>query len=227
MAQPPGYVNQTHPTHVCKLTKAIYGLKQAPRAWYIELKTFLISYGFKGSISDPSLFIYQHTSYNIYLFVYVDDIIITGPSQPPIRFSLKDLDRLSYFLGVEVIPNTHGLFLNQTKYIHDLLPRYTMDDCKPVSTPMATHTPLLHSHGTSVPNPSDYRAIVGSLQYLSLTRPDVAFAVNKLAQYMQAPIDLNWSALKHILRYLRGTIHDGIQLHHNTPMNLHAFTDTD
>lgn len=161
MTQPPGYVDSHNPNHVCKLTKAIYGLKQAPRAWYIELKTFLLSYGFSNSISDPSLFIYQHGSQCFYLLVYVDDIIITGPSPAHLntfistlasRFSLKDLGSLSFFLGVEVIPNAHGLFLNQTKYISDLLHRYNMDTCNPVSTPMATHPPLLHSHGTPIPN---------------------------------------------------------------------------
>ena len=236
MSQPPGYVDSNNPTHVCQLTKVICGLKQAPRAWYTELKTFLLHFGFRNSISDPSLFIYHHGPHYIYLLVYVDDIIITGSSPSHLtsfvttlaqRFSLKDLGTLSYFLGIEVIPNSHGLFLNQSKYIIDLLTRHNMHDSKPVNTPMATHPPLLHSHGSPTSNHTDYRAIVGSLQYLSFTRPDVVFTVNKLAQFMQAPTDLHWLALKRLLRYLRGTLHAGIQLHHNTPLRHHAFTDVD
>lgn len=124
MSQPTGFIDKEHPTHVCKLNKAIYGLKQAPRAWYTELKNFLLSSGFHNSISDPSLFLYQHGTSILYLLVYVDDIIVTGPSHSHLthfintlaaHFSLKDLGPLSYFLGVEVVPNTHGLFLNQTK----------------------------------------------------------------------------------------------------------------
>ncbi|KAJ9551582.1 hypothetical protein OSB04_015627 [Centaurea solstitialis] len=236
MSQPTGFVDKDNPTHVCKLNKAIYGLKQAPRAWYTELKTFLLSSGFRNSISDPSLFLYQHGDATIYLLVYVDDIIVTGPSPFHLnkfintlaaRFSLKDLGPLSYFLGIEVIPNTHGLFLNQTKYLHDLLVKYHMHDSKPVSTPLALNPPLSSRTTSPIQNHTDYRAILGSLQYLSFTRPDVAYAVNKLSQYMQCPSNDHWLALKRLLRYLNGTSHYGIQLYSQSPIRLHAFTDAD
>ena len=109
MAQPPRYVDQDNPTHVCHLQKALYGLKQAPRAWYTELKTFLLNFGFINSKSDTSLFIYQCPSVTIYFLVYVDDLLVTGNCSQSIRkfvdalahrFSLKDLGHLSYFLGV-------------------------------------------------------------------------------------------------------------------------------
>lgn len=115
MTQPQGFVDKDKPTHVCKLRKALYGLKQAPRAWYNELRTFLLSFGFTNSIADSSLFIYNHHGLVLYLLVYVDDIIITSPSPNYIhqfisklasRFSLKDLGPLSYFLSVEVLPHT-------------------------------------------------------------------------------------------------------------------------
>lgn len=115
ISQPPGFVDPSNPTHVCKLNKALYGLRQASRAWYDELKTYLISLGFKSTISDSSLFILKHNTFLILVLVYVDDIIVTGSSPKHIstfisylasKFSLKDLGSLSYFLGVEVIPHS-------------------------------------------------------------------------------------------------------------------------
>lgn len=120
MAQPPRFLDSTNPSHVCKLTKVIYGLKQASRAWYDELKNYLTSIVLQPTISDPSLFKFSLKIDSIYVLIYVDGIIVTGSnshlSQCFIhsfsnRFSLKDLGDLSYFLGVEVIPNSNGLFI--------------------------------------------------------------------------------------------------------------------
>ena len=236
MAQPPGFIDACNPTHVCKLNKVIYGLKQAPRAWYTELRTFLISFGFHPLISDSSLFQYSHNNITFYLLVYVDDIIVTGPSPSHLqsfithlsaRFSLKDLGPLSYFLGVEVVPTQDGLFLNQTKYISDILTRFNMLGSNPVSTPMLSTPSLTLNNGTPLPSPTDYCALVGALQYLSLTRLDVAFTVNKLAQFMHRPTDAHWHALKHLLRYLNGTIDHGLMLYTSSPVHLHAYTDAD
>lgn len=122
MSQPPGFLDSLRPHHVCKLKKAIYDLKQAPRAWYTELTNFLSSLGFQRAISDTLLFMLYGSQQPIFLIVYVDDIIVTDPHAATLihfittsshRFALKDLCTLSYFLGVEVIPTPHGLFLNQ------------------------------------------------------------------------------------------------------------------
>lgn len=236
MVQPPGFINKTQPTHVCKLRKAIYGLKQAPRAWYIELKQYLVHLGFTNIVSDSSLFILRKQQYTLYLLVYVDDIIVTGSNSHFIdtfiknisnHFSLKDLGPLSYFLGVEVIPYPHGLFLSQQKYIQDLLQKSHMNEAKPTPTPMVSSPPLTLTSGCPLSNPTEYRALIGSLQYLLLTRPDIAFTVNRLSQYMHRPTDEHWAALKRLLRYLAGTLHKGILLHSRSPPCLHAFTDAD
>lgn len=236
MAQPPGFVDKSNPTHVCHLKKALYGLKQAPRAWYHELQQFLLSYGFVNSLSDPSLFIYKHLHLTMYLLVYVDDLILTGSDdrllsqftqQLAAKFSIKDLGALSYFLGVEIIPSKSGVLLSQHKYIHDLLEKADMLHANIVHTPMSpNHMPSLHD-GVSLSDANTYRSIVGGLQYLSLTRPDVAFAVNKLSQFMHCPTTQHWVAVKRLLRYLRGTIHHGIFLHRNSPLLLHGFSDAD
>ncbi|KAJ0908501.1 putative RNA-directed DNA polymerase [Helianthus annuus] len=193
MSQPPGFVDPSYPTHVCKLNKAIYGLRQASRAWYNELKHHLLSVHFKPSISDPSLFINTVTSSPIFILVYVDDIIITGANPSLInsfiqtlatRFSLKDLGDLSYFLGIEVIPHNHYLFLSQSKYILDILTKANMSNCKSSPTPMSSSPTINVLDGDPLPSPTENRAFVGALQYLSLTRPDISFTVNKLSQFM-------------------------------------------
>lgn len=135
----------THHTRPMYASSAIYGLKQASRAWYTELKTYLLSQGFKATISDPSLFIQPTGPSPIFILVYVDDIIVTGPSPSHIqsfittlatKFSLKDLGSLSYFLGVEVLPHPKRILLSQSKYILDILSRTNMAECKPISTPI-------------------------------------------------------------------------------------------
>ncbi|CAJ2666261.1 unnamed protein product [Trifolium pratense] len=236
MAQPPGFVNKSFPDHVCRLKKALYGLKQAPRAWYMELRVFLLSIGFVNSTADASLFIQRTPRATLYLLVYVDDIIVTGSSSTELsrliatlaaRFSLKDLGYLNYFLGVEVIPSTAGMFLSQRKYITDLLQKSGMTEGKPASTPITATPPLLKNSGDPLPSPTEYRALVGSLQYLSLTRPDIAFATNKLAQFMQNPSTMHWLALKRLLRYLAGSCDKGIFISATAPLTFHAYSDAD
>ncbi|WJZ95273.1 hypothetical protein VitviT2T_014054 [Vitis vinifera] len=237
MAQSPGFIDADKPTHVCKLHKAIYGLKQASRAWYHELRQFLVDSGFKNSHSDTSLFILHAGTNLLYLLVYVDDIIITGNSNDLVsqvveylaqRFSLKDLGPLSYFLGVEVVPHRNGLLLSQRRYIKDLLTRTNMQAAKPVHTPLPISSSFIKlSSGSPLSDPMEYRAIVGSLQYLSLTRLDISFTVNKMSQFMHQPTDEHWTLVKRILCYLSGTVNDGLLLHCTSPLSLHAFFDAD
>ncbi|KAL8161261.1 hypothetical protein V2J09_012750 [Rumex salicifolius] len=153
MKQPPGFINREFPDHVCRLRKAIYGLKQAPRAWYTELRTFLIHQGFVNSISDTSLFILNRGSATLYILIYVDDIIVTGNTPASVdkviatlasKFSLKDMGNLHYFLGVEVTRSTDGIFLNQRKYVHDLLTRAGMSEAKAANTPLLSLIPWLN-----------------------------------------------------------------------------------
>lgn len=124
MTQPPEFKDQAHPTHVCKLDKAIYGLKQAPRSWFDKFTNFLLEYGFKCSTADPSVFVYHTNGKTIILLLYVDDIILTGSDSDQIQqlikdlslqFSMKDLGSLHYFLGIQVESTPNGLFLHQKK----------------------------------------------------------------------------------------------------------------
>jgi len=238
--KPPGFVNKNFLGHICRLKKALYGLKQAPRAWYMELWVFLLSLGFVNCTVDASLFIQHKLGVKLYLLVYlllyVDDIIVTGSSPVEVstlittlatRFSLKDLGCLNYFLGVEVIPSTVGIFLSQRKYITDLLHKSGMADTKPASTPLSATDKLLKDFSDLLPSLTEYRALVGSLQYLSLTHPDIAINTNKLAQFMQNPKTAHWTALKRVLRHLAGSCDKGVFISMTAPLNLHAYSDAD
>ncbi|KAJ0581064.1 putative RNA-directed DNA polymerase [Helianthus annuus] len=236
MKQPPGFVDPSKPNHVCLLHKSLYGLKQAPRAWFNRLTTALQQLGFHGSKTDPSLFILNSRGHLVYALIYVDDIIITGNNDQTVShiiqrlssmFAIKDLGPLHYFLGIEVVRNDLDLILSQQKYISDLMQKSGLSDCKPVNSPMSTSQILMPNDSPLLSDPTKYRQIVGALQYATLSRPDIAFSVNKVCQFMHAPTENHWTAVKRILRYLKGTTDLGLRIRHNSGSLLHAFTDAD
>ncbi|KAG8472122.1 hypothetical protein CXB51_036777 [Gossypium anomalum] len=138
---------------------------------------------------------------------------------------LEDLGPLSYFLGIEVLPTTNGLFLSQRKYILDLLKRARMDCAKGLLTPMATSTRLSQHDGSAIENESDYRSIVGAFQYVVITRPNITFVVNKVCQFMHQPLDQHFKAVKRILRYLQNTVEYGLHFTATTNLDLVSFFD--
>lgn len=142
-------------------------------------------------------------------------------------FAIKDLGKLNYFLGVEVTPLKTGLLLSQRRYILDLLKRTNMLEAKSISFPMSSSSSLSAFDGDSMEDPLLYRSTVGSLQYLSLTRPDLAFAVNRMCQFMHKPSKLHWQAVKRILRYLKHTVSHGLLLTRLNTSTLEAFSDAD
>ncbi|KAM2925447.1 hypothetical protein FF1_042962 [Malus domestica] len=232
MQQPPGFIDPLFLDHVCKLRKLLYGLKQAPRAWFDKLFQALHALGFTQSSSDASLFVLNGPQLVIVL-VYVDDILVTGPNstlchqfiqQLSDRFPVKDLGPLHYFLGLEVQRSSHGIFLHQTKYLLDLLQRTNMEGAKPCCTPLGSQK-LDHS-GSLLSNPTEYRSLVGGLQYLTWTRPDIAFAVNQLCQFMHAPRDQHFQAAKRVLRFLKGSFSQGLWFTKGS-VALSAYSDAD
>ncbi|XP_061376329.1 uncharacterized mitochondrial protein AtMg00810-like [Gastrolobium bilobum] len=143
-------------------------------------------------------------------------------------FALKDLGQLHYFLGIEATKTTTGGYhLHQTKYIQDLIQRAKMENCKPVPSPMAFSIKLTSTDGSTHPDPTQYRSIVGALQYATITRPDITFSVNKVCQYMHHPLDTHWKAVKRILRYLNGTTSHGLTIHPLENFHLTAYCDSD
>jgi hypothetical protein len=143
----------------------------------------------------------------MYVLVYVDGLIIVSSSktatthllhQLDAKFSIKDLSPLHYFLGIEVSPSASSLILSPKKYIDDLLPKTHMQDCCPVSTPMSSSDKISHHDDTSLSasEATIFWSTVGTLQYLMMTPPDLAFAVNRVCQFMQHPTDIHWTAVK-------------------------------
>ncbi|CAL1391748.1 unnamed protein product [Linum trigynum] len=237
MVQPPGFVDPSRPDHVCRLRRAIYGLRQAPRAWYTALSTFLVDFGFTRTHSDASLFVYSRGQVLLYFLVYVDDLLLTGNDPTTLtafqqalsaRFSLKALGDVNYFLGIEVIPTGTGYILSQHKYMVDVLNRFMMTDATPVSTPLAASTVLSLHDGTPPTDATRFRQIIGALQYLVYTRPDIAYSVNKLSQYMHSPTASHWQSVKRLLRYVSGTLTFGLSIRRSPgPLSLTAFADAD
>lgn len=235
MEQPPGFVHPKLSHHVCLLHKSLYGLKQAPRAWFNKLSYCLFTLEFRCSKVDSSLFIYNHDTNFILLLVYVDDVILTGNatllmSQLILRlskeFALKDLGQLTYFLGLEIKYFRGGITLSQTKYARDLLTRAKMIEASKITTPIATKP----NHLTDENEPTDptaYRQLCGSLQYLTFTRPDLTHAVNQVCQNFQNPTIKDLRAVKRILRYIKGTLTHGIRYLSQSSLTLNAFCDAD
>jgi hypothetical protein len=234
--QPTGFIDSAHPDHVCLLSRSLYGLKHAPRAWYQRIAAFLHQLGFRSTRSDASLFLYNNGATTAYLLLYVDDIILTASSTDLMRqlterlraeFALKDLGPLHYFLGIEVVRRTDGFFLHQRKYAHELLDRAGMLNYKPAATPVDTKSKLSATDGSLATDASFYRSIVGALQYLTLTRPELQYVVQQVCLHMHAPWDPHWAAVKRILRYIRGTMDFGLSLHASTATDIVAYSDAD
>ncbi|KAG8503713.1 hypothetical protein CXB51_001715 [Gossypium anomalum] len=193
MGQPPGFEQQGSVDQqlVYRLRKALYGLKQAPRASFHKLREFLVTANFVASKADNSLFVYRSGSQLLYVLVYVDDIIITGTDSQAIdrfvkeldvQFSLKDLGSLGYFLGIKLNYTPHGIFLSQRKYILDLLTWGSMDNSNVSPTSMTMTCHLTATEGIPVEDAKLYRSIGGALQYVIITRPDIALSINKFTR---------------------------------------------
>ena len=169
MPQPEGFEDKNRPNYICKLEKALYGLRQAPKAWFDKLKGALSSWGFKNSRSDTSLFFRRAESKIVIMLIYVDDIIITGSDSKGIKevikdlntsFALKDLENLSFFLGIQVLRGQNSILLSQAKYVQDLLAKTEMTDCKGIKTPFSTSEKLNKDVGNRFYDPTLYRSVI-------------------------------------------------------------------
>ncbi|WJX17055.1 hypothetical protein P8452_07010 [Trifolium repens] len=236
MNQPPGFRDLQHPDYVCLLKKSLYGLKQAPRAWYQRFTDFVATLGFSHSVCDHSLFIYRRGDDTAYILLYVDDIILTASSDTlrqsimsklNSEFAMKDLGPLSYFLGISVTRHSGGMFLSQSKYAEEIIEKAAMSSCKPVSTPVDTKAKLSGTSGNPYHDPSEYRSLAGALQYLTFTRPDISYAVQQVCLFMHDPKTQHMTALKRIIRYIKGTSTHGLHLYPSTVDKLTTYTDAD
>ncbi|KAI0507214.1 hypothetical protein KFK09_013336 [Dendrobium nobile] len=235
MSQPKGFEDATHPNYVCHLHKALYGLKQAPRQWYNTFTYYLLSLGFIHSNSDPSLFLFHKNNIHLYLLIYVDDILFTGNStktmakileQLNLKFSMKLLGLAHNFLGIQIQRNSNGYFLSQKQYASSILDTAELSNCNSVQNPLCTKPPADLPLDTALTDPTFYRKLIGSLQYLTLTRPDIAFSVNLLSQHMHDPSPQHAFLLKRLLRYIKGTLNFGLPIAKSN-LQLTSFSDAD
>lgn len=217
------------------MNKSLYGLKQAHRAWFDRFTTHLLSLGFMASQADTSLFYKVNGSVFVFLLLYVDDILISGNNACYIEhlicclqreFEMTNLGNLQYFLGLEVNRTPTSLTVRQQKYTTDLLKSIGMHNCKPCLTPCARKVSSTENSSNLLADPLEYRRIVGSLQYLTFTRPEIFFSVNKACQNLHSPTEGDLVAVKRILRYLQGSPMLRLSFKAGS-LNLQAFCDSD
>ncbi|GKA30137.1 retrovirus-related pol polyprotein from transposon TNT 1-94, partial [Tanacetum coccineum] len=195
VAQPPGFIDFAKPNHVYRLKKALYGLKQAPKAWYNILKAFLNKHDYTMGMVDNTLFIKKRDSNLIIVQIYVDDIIFGSTCQEMCddfakimhdEFEMSMMGELN-FLGLQIKQLKDGIFFNQSKYIKEILKKFRLENSMPMKTPMSTETKLIKDEeGESVDN-TKYRGMIGSLLYLTASRPDIMFSVCLCARFQEDP----------------------------------------
>ncbi|GJV26947.1 retrovirus-related pol polyprotein from transposon TNT 1-94 [Tanacetum coccineum] len=236
VAQPDGFVDPDHPEKVYLLRKALYGLKQAPRAWYDELSNFLISKGFTKGTIDPTLFTIRYGEDILLVQIYVDDIIF-GSTNPKFskrfeklmhsRFEMSLMGEMKFFLGLQIHQSPRGIFINQAKYALEILKKHGMEKGQSIGTPMAMKPKLDADLSGEPVDQTDYRSKIGSLMYLTSSRPDIVQAVCYCARYQARPTEKHLKEVKRIFRYLRGTINMGLWYPKGSGFELTAFSDAD
>nr|GEY03248.1 retrovirus-related Pol polyprotein from transposon TNT 1-94 [Tanacetum cinerariifolium] len=196
VSQPEGFVDPDHLTHVYRLKKALYGLKQAPQAWYDTLSRFLLDKDFSKGVVDPILFTRKTGKHILLVQIYVDDIIFasTDPkacdmfsNEMSLKFQMSMMGHMSFFLGLEVSQSPEGIFINQSKFALEILKKFRMDSCDSVNTPMVDRLKLDEDPSWILIDQTRFLSMVGSLMYLTASRPDLVFTVCMCARYQAKP----------------------------------------
>nr|GEW35536.1 retrovirus-related Pol polyprotein from transposon TNT 1-94 [Tanacetum cinerariifolium] len=236
VCQPKGFIDADHPSHVYKLKKALYGLKQAPRAWYDKLSTFLLQNHFFKRTIDPTLFIRCFQDDILVVQVNVDDIIFgfTHPRYIQLfsdlmksRFEMSMMGKMMFFLGLQVNQPPCGIFINQSKYVLEILNKYGMESYDPVGTTMEIKDKLdLDQNGTPV-DATKYRSMIGALMYLTSSRPDTVHATCLCARYQAKPTEKHLKEVKRIFCYLWGIVNTGLWYTKDSGFELTGFSDAD
>ncbi|RVW13780.1 Retrovirus-related Pol polyprotein from transposon RE1 [Vitis vinifera] len=238
MDLPPGcMVSEKQCQKVCKLKKSLYGLKQSPRAWFGRFTKSMRVFGYHQSNSDHILFLKKQHGKITTLIVYVDDMVVTGNDLEERKalqnylsreFEMKDLGPLKYFLGIEVSRSSEGIFLSQRKYALDLLQETGMSGCQPINTPIEEGLKLCVEPNQVSTDKGRYQRLVGRLMYLAHIRPDLAYALSVVSQYMHNPREQHMNAVMRILRYLKNAPGKGILFAKNVDhQSIEVYTDAD
>ena len=226
---------------VLKLKKALYGLKIGPKKWFERFTEEMIKLGLENDLNEPCLFTWRKNGLFIIVIIYVDDILLTGNDIEKIIlikislcniFSMKDLGEPDTFLGLKIIRNKEmkEMKIQQSDYIEKMLTKFNMFESKPKDTPMVTRQAKNKNNKINSeirkPTNAPYRAAIGSLLYLSgATRPDIAYAVNRLARKQLSPTEEDWEDVKRVFRYLKGSIDLGL-IYKGASNKMEAITDS-
>lgn len=235
--QPTGYEVTGEEEKVCKLHKALYGLKQAPRAWYSRIEDYFTKEGFEKSQNEETLFLKSNKQGNmLFVSIYIDDLIYTGNDMSMMKnfkvsmqkeFEMSDLGKMRYFLGFEVMQTPHGIHISQAKYAAEILKRFEMEECNSVRNLLVPGSKLNMDEDGERVDETLYKQIVGSLMYITNTRPDLQFSVSLLSRFMSRLTSLHFAAAKRVLRYLRGTMDFGLWYKRGGAGELLVYTDSD
>ncbi|KAJ9538527.1 hypothetical protein OSB04_031260 [Centaurea solstitialis] len=207
VCQPPGFEDPRYPDRVYKINKALYGLHQAPRAWYDTLSSYLLENDFTRGVIDKTLFIKREKKEILLVQIYVDDIIFGSTKSSMCtefedlmhkNFKMSAMGELNFFLGLQVAQKENGIFIHQSKYVKDVLHKFGFSNVKPVSTPMETHKHLTVDPEGKEVDVHHYRSMIGSLMYLTASRPDIMFTVCVCARFQVQPKDSHFQAVKRI-----------------------------
>ncbi|GKC58217.1 retrovirus-related pol polyprotein from transposon TNT 1-94 [Tanacetum coccineum] len=207
VSQPKGFVDQNNPSHMYNLKKALYGLKQAPRAWYDMLSSFLISQQFSKGAVDPTLFTRHARNDLLLVQIYVDDIIFASTNtamcnefanQMTTKFKMSMMGQMSFFLGLQISQCPKGIFINQSKYASEIVKKYGLNSTDSVDTPMIENKKLDEDLQGKQVDATLYRGMIGSLMYLTASRPDLNYVVCLCARYQAKPTEKHLQAVKRI-----------------------------
>nr|GEX81835.1 uncharacterized mitochondrial protein AtMg00810-like [Tanacetum cinerariifolium] len=234
--EPPGFQDSDFPARVYKVEKAMYGLHQAPRAWYGTLSKYLLINGFQRGRIDQTLFIKRQRGNFILVQIYMDDIIFESSNPQLCRefealmhenFQMSTMGELSFFLGLLVLQKEDGIFLSQDKYVGDILKKFRYLKVRSANTPMDKENPWGKDGTRKDVELHLYRSMIGSLMYLTASRPDIMFAVCAYARHQVTPKECHLHAVKRIFRYLKG--HPKLELSYpkESPFDLVAYSDSD
>ncbi|CAM8948080.1 unnamed protein product [Rhodiola kirilowii] len=236
VAQPKGFEDPHHPEYVYHLKKALYGLKQAPRAWYERLTEFLVTHGYVRGGVDKTLFVKHTRSDFIIAQIYVDDIVFGSSRQTLVdkfvvqmksEFQMSMVGEMSYFLGLQVKQKADGIFISQSKYARNLFKKFNPEKATHKRTPAATHVKVTNDDAGTKVDQTLYRSMIGSLPYLTASRPDIAHAVGVYARYQANPKESHLMLVKRIIRYVCGTADYGLWYTKDTNACLVGYCDAD
>ncbi|KAK2409488.1 hypothetical protein QL285_044909 [Trifolium repens] len=233
---PPGFEDLANPDHVLRLKKSLYGLKQAPRAWYERLSTFLVNNGSEKGQVDNTLFRKTLKKDILIIQIYVDDIIFGSTNATLCKnfsklmqdeFEMSMMGELKFFLGIQINQTKKGTCIHQSKYIKDLLKKFNLEDCKPMNTPMHPTSSLSKEESEGKVDQKLYRGMIGSLLYLTASRPDILFSVCLCARFQSDPRESHFTVVKKIFRYLKATCNIGLLYQKSNDYKLIGFCDAD